>query len=252
MAALVLALNDALLKSSYPGLVTGKLSDFAGLFLVSAVLGPRATIGGVLAVAFVLWKSPLAEPVLAWWNAIVPFPLSRTPDLTDLVAMLAIPFGLRYAKSTPKPGVVLLPRGIAVLLASVAVLATSKIENHVKVVMPPGVTDTLRVTLYELQTKRVPPRIQGVSVVTCAGGLKWEFHASSADSARLGAAPLARWQYGNVPTGFVESLPARRLATGRYAVRTEAEGLKSAELAFEVRADGRYQQLPHCRSIQAR
>ncbi|MEP6623738.1 MAG: hypothetical protein ABJC79_04800 [Acidimicrobiia bacterium] len=39
VAVALLALNDHVLKAASPGLVTGKVSDFTGLFVATALLG---------------------------------------------------------------------------------------------------------------------------------------------------------------------------------------------------------------------
>jgi hypothetical protein len=42
------------------------------------------------AIAFVCWKSPLADPALAAWNALGLLPLARVVDYTDWIALLAL------------------------------------------------------------------------------------------------------------------------------------------------------------------
>jgi hypothetical protein len=78
VAVFVLLLNDHLFKQVWPGFVTGKLSDVAGLVvappLVALVLARRADLGGVLGtgVLFVLVKATDAGAEGAsrcgvWW-----------------------------------------------------------------------------------------------------------------------------------------------------------------------------------------
>ena len=126
----VLVTNDLVLKRLMPGLLTGKLSDFAGLFafvLFWAALFPEhATVTGItVGAAFVAWKLPLATPAIHWWNAHAPFSVGRTEDATDLLALAVIPAALVYLRvRTPVPR--RRPAIIAVMLASlVAFVATS-------------------------------------------------------------------------------------------------------------------------------
>ncbi|MBX6723359.1 MAG: hypothetical protein IRY92_09020, partial [Dactylosporangium sp.] len=78
-AVVVLVVNDHLLKDAYPGLVTGKLSDVAGLVLAPAVLAslvtllvPRAPAGpvavgatAVVGLAFAIVKALPAAAAVA-------------------------------------------------------------------------------------------------------------------------------------------------------------------------------------------
>jgi hypothetical protein len=96
-----LILNDHVLKQAFPGLVTGKLSDFLGLFAFAvflSVVAQRWIVGihMMIAVAFVAWKSPLADIVIQSWNAWMPFRIARVVDYSDLVALSVLPFSMLY------------------------------------------------------------------------------------------------------------------------------------------------------------
>lgn len=97
MSALaVLLANDFWLKRAWPGVVSGKLSDFAGIAVVSLLLltalpQRRRLVVGVIVVGFAWWKSPLSQPVIDALNAWLPLPLHRTVDDTDLVAFVVMP-----------------------------------------------------------------------------------------------------------------------------------------------------------------
>ena len=123
LAVVVLVINDHVLKALVPGLLTGKLSDFAGLLFfpllaVSAVeiaalgfrRGPpdrqRLVLGSIVAtaLAFVLVKATsLGTAVFAWslgtaqWLASagpirgdVPQPVTVATDPGDVVALAAL------------------------------------------------------------------------------------------------------------------------------------------------------------------
>ena len=102
----LLLLNDLYLKAAFGNGLTGKLSDFCGLFVFCLFWsafrpGARLAIHVATAVVFILWKTPLSQPFLDTWNAIVPLPLGRTVDLSDLLALGVLP--LSFAASLPRP-----------------------------------------------------------------------------------------------------------------------------------------------------
>ena len=141
IALATLVVNDVWLKGRGPGWVTGKLSDFAGLFLLPIVLvslvevarrfrGPRwqatsrliAAICWVVAVGFALVKTlPLVAstyalgigilrwPVLAL-NALAsgqapvgPTPIEVIVDPTDIVALVVVPLAYLSMKRRRQP-----------------------------------------------------------------------------------------------------------------------------------------------------
>ncbi len=97
----MLALNDHVLKELVPGVVTGKLSDFAGLMvapaLMAALLGVRTRRGLALAhvaVGCVFAGIQLSPAFAGAWSSLmgtVGFPWRITMDPTDLVALLMLP-----------------------------------------------------------------------------------------------------------------------------------------------------------------
>jgi len=101
---IVLILNDWYLKPVFHNTLTGKLSDFAGLFalpyLLSSLL-PKHTLKihvwtGLL---FIVWKSELVEPLIALANSLK-IPVSRTIDFTDNVALVSLPLSYFTLKSS--------------------------------------------------------------------------------------------------------------------------------------------------------
>ncbi|MFP5247539.1 MAG: hypothetical protein ACLGH0_12680, partial [Thermoanaerobaculia bacterium] len=121
-AVATLLVNDFVLKTIAPGVVTGKLSDFAGLFAFAVFFGAlvpahRLMVNVLTGFAFILWKSPLAQPLLD----ALPF-LGRTVDATDLLALAVLPFAYRHAgRSFPSR------RGVtaSIAIAAFAFAATS-------------------------------------------------------------------------------------------------------------------------------
>ncbi|MFZ5551639.1 MAG: hypothetical protein ACOZCO_00880 [Bacteroidota bacterium] len=91
-ALLLLLLNDHYLKYAFPGFLTGKLSDVAGLFVFHLFLlhffpAQPKKITAFVVLFFISWKSPFSQPVIDLFNSIQPFTLHRTIDYTDLLAL---------------------------------------------------------------------------------------------------------------------------------------------------------------------
>lgn len=93
--ALLIA-NDTWFKYAWPGWITGKLSDFAGMALLGlllfALFPRRVWVSSLLlAAGFLYWKSPASDPLIAafnalgWWNA------GRTVDYSDMIALAVLP-----------------------------------------------------------------------------------------------------------------------------------------------------------------
>lgn len=131
----VLIINDHLLKHSFPGVLTGKLSDIFGLLALSLILyallpASKRLVVFILAAAFILWKSPLADPLIGVWNEWSAFTVGRTPDLTDLLALPVLLLALAYR---PRPMGRINHAAIRVPLAMMALLAftaTSYMRVH--------------------------------------------------------------------------------------------------------------------------
>ncbi|WP_156045535.1 hypothetical protein [Herbidospora cretacea] len=123
LALVVLVVNDHLLKHTWPGVVTGKLSDVAGLILLPAVLDlvlrrPMVSIA-VTGVGFTLVKASetgawLASEAwsLAWEHSVI------LADPTDLLTLPAL-YAAWLASRHPVP----VGRTVVVLLTPAAVLA---------------------------------------------------------------------------------------------------------------------------------
>lgn len=126
-SVLVLAVNDHLLKGRAPGVLTGKLSDFAGVFLIAVVVtaltGRPRFACCVSGLGFVALKTAPLATVLA-----APFLGGMTlRDPTDLLSLImlypAFRFASRGAPSVPERSI---PRQVLVISsATVAVLAMS-------------------------------------------------------------------------------------------------------------------------------
>ena len=90
----LLLLNDLWLKQAWPGVVSGKLSDFAGVAVLTMLLlactpRHRRVIFLFMTVAFIWWKSPLSQTYIDAMNAWLP--VARIVDYTDLLALAVMP-----------------------------------------------------------------------------------------------------------------------------------------------------------------
>lgn len=138
---LLLLANDLLLKPVFHNAFTGKLSDFAGLFvfpLFWSALAPRRRreIYVLTALGFVFWKSAYAQPLIDAWNSLGLLRVARVVDPTDLLALVALPASFAYlrrrgaAESRPSPFALRRAATFAVLLLSVFAFAATSYRTH--------------------------------------------------------------------------------------------------------------------------
>lgn len=98
----LLLLNDLYLKEIYGNWFTGKLSDFAGLFIFPLFLGlfnsKRSWLNYVFsAVFFLFWKLDLSTGFLFYVNQTLQTEFSRVVDYSDLIALSVLPFSYWYS-----------------------------------------------------------------------------------------------------------------------------------------------------------
>lgn len=127
---LLLLVNDHYLKETYHNWITGKLSDFAGLFifpLFFVALNGRFSqhIYRLTAILFIIWKSPLVDPLIVVFNHLEILHISRVPDWTDLMALSILPISYLYQHSLPLKKVRLTTLPI-IILASFSFISTSR------------------------------------------------------------------------------------------------------------------------------
>jgi hypothetical protein len=119
LALVVLVLNDHVWKQAYPGLVTGKLSDVAGLaffpLFLAELLGRRLSLGLCALLTACVFTAVKLTPLggdayryglaaLQWpWRALAgrPFaPVQLAKDATDLAALPAVLVSLWTARGS--------------------------------------------------------------------------------------------------------------------------------------------------------
>ncbi|MFI0423708.1 hypothetical protein [Spongiactinospora sp. 9N601] len=132
LAVVLLPLNDHLFKAWWPGPVTGKLSDVAGLIIAPPLLDlliRRPLVSTALTGAgFILVKTTLGGAALASyaWSALWG-PAQVIADPTDLLALPALAVAW-WARGRPHPRAVRQARAVIVIpFAVLAVAATSAV-----------------------------------------------------------------------------------------------------------------------------
>jgi hypothetical protein len=98
----ILLLNDFVLKQHFHNSFTGKLSDFAGLFVFSlfwTIFTPRYKFPIYLLTAtlFIFWKSEHSQSLIEGWNSLQLFRVGRTVDYSDLIALIMLPISYAYS-----------------------------------------------------------------------------------------------------------------------------------------------------------
>ena len=98
-----LLLNDFYLKAQFHNFFTGKLSDFAGLFVFALFWRAffpkwKTLIFSVIVVFFTFWKSPFSNEFIDWWNSLEIFGIGRTIDYSDLIAFSILPLAWIYSE----------------------------------------------------------------------------------------------------------------------------------------------------------
>jgi hypothetical protein len=136
-AIALMLLNDHVLKRAglLPGVVTGKLSDFAFLFFAPIVLAflTRATTRSRRLACFALPAGLLlainVSPAASAWLSALMAPLlgmQLWPDPTDLIALASLPVAWWHlGRQPPRPRPASFHHGLVTALAAVSCIATS-------------------------------------------------------------------------------------------------------------------------------
>lgn len=154
----ILLINDLFLKNHYGNWITGKLSDFAGLFIFPlfwTIIFPRSKdkIYFATAIVFIYWKTIYSDSLINFINEYSVLNLSRVVDFTDLIALSILPFSYLYERKNNKTFITINPTFI-VILASFSFIATSynsEIEYEKTYSFNYSI-DTLKSRIYYLKT----------------------------------------------------------------------------------------------------
>lgn len=126
----LLLLNDFILKSAYPGWLTGKLSDFAGLFAfalfwIAFFPAFRKVICWSVAICFVFWKAPYSQSAIELWNTLTGLHYTRVIDYTDFLALPVLALAYKFSMQETLKFRLHIPLAIPFAIAVFAFLATS-------------------------------------------------------------------------------------------------------------------------------
>jgi hypothetical protein len=121
---IILLLNDHYLKGYHNNWITGKLSDFCGVFVFAVFFIAILPINKKIFLAFTAflfawWKSPLSEPFITYLNNSLSIPVYRVIDYSDLAALLTLPFAY-YIKRLSSPSTYL--KQVAVYIIGITAL----------------------------------------------------------------------------------------------------------------------------------
>lgn len=153
LAVGLLLLNDFYLKYTYGNFLTGKLSDFVGLFLFPYFLSSLSikrtkTFYYGTAFLFLFWKSEFSQEIINWIRT-MGIGVNRVVDYSDLLALSILPFSFGYLQKQlliekKISNYLIVPLGI---LSLFAIWATSL--PHEKVVLNLSLNE-----VYEIQMSK--------------------------------------------------------------------------------------------------
>lgn len=136
ISVFVLLLNDFYLKHQFHNYLTGKLSDFAGLFafpyfaslFFKSKIKPIYILTGIL---FIFWKSSSSQLVFDFLNGFG-IGINRIVDYSDFIALFILPFSYHYRikNLTGIKKLKFLPKPILIGICSFAFIATSLPEAY--------------------------------------------------------------------------------------------------------------------------
>lgn len=134
---LLLLVNDFYFKYAYPSFVTGKLSDFAGLFVFpyffSVFMEKQTKIIYIsTALFFIYWKLEISQAFIDNINSLFNSSFHRSVDSTDLIALLILPISHRYFKqefTIPKKGNLVIHL-VIIVISAFSFVATSKARSN--------------------------------------------------------------------------------------------------------------------------
>lgn len=94
LSLLLLILNDWYFKNAFNNEITGKLSDFAGLFAFPFLLGilfsnHKKAVHFLAGIIFIYWNSEFSQPLINYLNS-SGLHVIRTVDITDNIALISI------------------------------------------------------------------------------------------------------------------------------------------------------------------
>lgn len=113
IALATLILNDLIFKSQFPSWITGKLSDFTGLFVfpifwVAIFPKFKKLIFVLTGLLFCIWNSPIIQPILNWFHSNQIW-FDRTVDYSDNIALISLFIAYRFMNADIKRKIAVKP-----------------------------------------------------------------------------------------------------------------------------------------------
>lgn len=129
----LLLCNDFYLKQNVGNFLTGKISDFTGLFIFPIFISIffsrfKCIIYIVTGIFFILWKSPLSHGFIDLWNNLFFFNINRVVDYSDLLALSVLP--LSYVFSNMHYKTVRIYPVVPIVISAFAFMATSYQKDY--------------------------------------------------------------------------------------------------------------------------
>ncbi len=126
---LLLIINDWYFKAAFHNEITGKLSDFAGLFafpFLFSVLFPKhkMSIHLLTGLLFIFWNSSFSQTFINCLNDIG-LPIARTIDITDNIALLSLIISYRCLSHQVDSQLSPLLRRALIAISCLAFIATT-------------------------------------------------------------------------------------------------------------------------------
>jgi len=127
----ILLFNDFLFKGLYGNLLTGKISDFAGLFIfplfwTALIPKHKIKIFWITGLLFIFWKSPYSQFFLEIWNSFGVIKLNRVVDYSDLMALTVLPVAFYIETIKDKLYKLKLTPLVPIIVSAFAFIATVK------------------------------------------------------------------------------------------------------------------------------
>ncbi len=229
LALATLIVNDAWLKGAWPGLLTGKLSDFAGIAVVT-MLGLRwfprrqIVVCSTIALGFAWWKSPGSQLFIDTVNSVAPLAIGRIVDYSDLLALLVMPACMVVARQPERFALapagarrlLLAPIGAATVLGlmGTAAVAPIRAEYEVRTLAAGGALDRAFIANeiakiakhYALDCTDCASRLEHASFGT---NLVLEYRFVDARSVHIKVSAPAKGMLGNRYSGEAERIRER-------------------------------------------
>ena len=180
----LLLINDLYLKFEYHNYLTGKLSDFAGLFALPYFFScffpkkikPIYLITGIL---FLYWKSELSQPIFDFAHS-YGIGINRTVDYTDLIALLILPISYFYLNGRLRDEIqpIRIFKPIIIGICIFSFTATTVPEHHEELNLKSDYETTLN---YNLETVKRKLKFNQDSIFIPAGSYDIQLEEKDAD-----------------------------------------------------------------------